>query len=379
MDCIRATSSGPLSHAEKPDAILVHFVRNPQAAAHFPFSSAAPIGSLAALARRPNVRLSAATIATPFVLKYANGHDALDAAVIGAAPPPPPKDNKPKPAMWSRKVFVGGLPAHVQDDELYRVFGAANRFTINRPNQSGAIRSKSYCFLIFENAERGRYVDGGFFADVWAGNRVVKVQIRPFNVYDAKYVADAERAVNLRLTVFVGGISRTSRAVDLVAAFSTFGEVAGVTIDLDPELLYPRGTARVFFASIAGYTRAMRQKVVHVRAAEEAKCYELKPFIFDNLCENCFSRSIAKHFCGAPSCLSYYCDSCWNQVHAKNTTRAHHRPFNKGALGQGSPSNSQQHAKHSPSPPAFLPTVPPKFAVGWMAQMHRPPPTKFSL
>ncbi|KAI6232696.1 CBR-CPB-1 protein [Aphelenchoides fujianensis] len=338
---------------------------------------------------------AAVTIATPFVVKYTKrGHDALDAAVIGGGfgrlrAAPPVDEKKPKVAMWSRKVFVGGLPVHVQDDELYRVFGAANRFTINRPNQSGAIRSKSYCFLIFEDAHDVEsllrsleYVDGGFFADVWAGNRVVKVQIRPFNVHDAKYVAHAERAVNLRLTVFVGGISRTSRAVDLVAAFSTFGEVAGVTIDLDPELLYPRGTARVFFASIAGYTRAMRQKVVH------AKCYELKPFVFDTLCENCFSRSIvhqkAKHFCGAPSCLSYYCDSCWNEVHAMNHHSRASPPVQQGrARPWDRPRTRSNTAKHSPSPPAYVPTanfarsapaMPPKFAaVGWTVHVHRPP------
>ncbi|KAI6181361.1 hypothetical protein M3Y98_00821000 [Aphelenchoides besseyi] len=260
--------------------------------------------------------------------------------------------------MYSRKVFIGGITTHCTDVELFRVFSPYGKFAITRPNISSGIRSKHYCFLIFDRSDSVATmlrslieVDGGYFAEVWCGSRMIKVQVRPFNVFDSKYTTTPHRSVNLRFAVFIGGILRTSRSVELARAFSEFGEVSGVTIDLDPQLLYPRGTARVFFASMDGYAKALRQKTVNVPFEGELKIYEIKPFVLDNPCEECYWRSIAtikaKHFCSYPSCLSYYCDDCWQHVHnrmASNGLRAHHQPFTKG---NASPPQSRGYNAHS--------------------------------
>ncbi|KAI6230894.1 hypothetical protein M3Y95_00324100 [Aphelenchoides besseyi] len=289
--------------------------------------------------------------ARPITSLYVNGRDPLDDLILkGKVVPmsilPKTHVHQPKESMtmYSRKVFLGGIPSHCADVELFRVFSPFGKFTISRPNIGTGIRSKNYCFLVFEKSESVNAMlrsltelDGGYFAELWGGSRMTKVQVRPFNVFDAKYTTNPHRPVNLRFAVFVGGISRTSRGVDLARAFRSFGEVAGVTIDLDPQMLYPRGTARVFFASMDGYAKALCQKMVNVPFEGELKIYEIKPFVLDNPCEECYSRSIvtikAKHFCPYPSCLSYYCDECWQHVHSRmgsNGLRAHHQPFTKG-------------------------------------------------
>ncbi|KAI6225240.1 CBR-CPB-1 protein [Aphelenchoides fujianensis] len=304
---------------------------------------------------------------------YVDGRDEMDVAVLGGKLgkiipcPPVVLEEEPRKPMWSRKVFVGGLPLQVLDEELVRVFGPFGSFSIFRPSQTTSFQSRCYCFLVFEQAadvERMlgalENTAGGFFADLWAGNRTVKVQVRPFDVLDSKYVPNPQRPVDLRFTVFLGGIARTTRACELAAAFAQFGDVAGVSVDLDPEQLYPRGTARVFFSASTGYTRAMRQKMVQMEANGETKTYEIKPFVYDNYCDNCFSRLIvhqkARYFCAAVSCLSYYCDACWEQMH--KGTRSGHRPFNKGALGSGSKAIQR----------------PPSLFVSLEQQMSRPPP-----
>lgn len=76
------------------------------------------------------------------------------------------------------------------------------------------------------------------------GIRSARVQVRPWgeifyrrinwllDTKDAVYCPQPKRMVNLRYTVFIGGILRTIRACDLAAAFSKFGEVVASTIDL---------------------------------------------------------------------------------------------------------------------------------------------------
>ena len=101
------------------------------------------------------------------------------------------------------------------------------------------------------------------------------VQIRPWKLADSDYMIDPDYMMDSRLTVFIGGVPRPTRAgrpylifgrlglVEIANALDQlYGPIAYVGIDTDPELKYPKGCARVTFASAKGYTAALKQRHV---------------------------------------------------------------------------------------------------------------------
>lgn len=71
---------------------------------------------------------------------------------------------------------------------------------------------------------------------------LVKVQIRPWCLSDADFVMDASQVLDPRKTIFVGGVPRPLRAVELALIMDRlYGGVCYAGIDVDPELKYPKG------------------------------------------------------------------------------------------------------------------------------------------
>jgi len=241
--------------------------------------------------------------------------------------------------VYSRKVFVGGFPFTCSNEDLNRTFSKFGKFAISWPNHRG-LRPKNYAFLIFDDSiSVKRFVDQfprgtkNYFVTFMVGMRSARVQVRPWNIVDAIYCPVPKRMVNLRHTVFIGGILRTIRAEDLADAFAKFGEVVAASIDLDHDYRYPKGAGRVTFGGHCGYIAAMTSKRIEMTIGNEVKVYEIKPYITEMDCENCYGRGVvntkAKYFCSAASCLTYYCEQCWNQIHQPNSVmnRAHHEPY----------------------------------------------------
>jgi len=242
-------------------------------------------------------------------------------------------------ANYSCKVFVGGFPFTCSNEDLIRTFSEFGKFTISWPNHRG-LRPKNYAFLIFEDLSSvKRFVDKfpagtkNYFVSFMVGMRTARVQVRPWDISEAIYCPNPKLTVNLRNTVFIGGILRTICAVDLAQAFAKFGEVVAASIDLDHDYHYPKGAGRVTFTDYCGYIAAMSSKRVDVTVGNEVKVYEIKPYITEMDCEHCYGSGIvntkAKYFCSAASCLTYYCEHCWNEMHQPNSVlnRAHHQPY----------------------------------------------------
>lgn len=69
-----------------------------------------------------------------------------------------------------------------------------------------------------------------------------QVQIRPWSLADADFVMDASQVLDPRKTIFVGGVPRPLRAVELALIMDRlYGGVCYSGIDVDPELKYPKG------------------------------------------------------------------------------------------------------------------------------------------
>ncbi|KAJ1365169.1 p21-activated kinase 1 [Parelaphostrongylus tenuis] len=69
----------------------------------------------------------------------------------------------------------------------------------------------------------------------------LKVQIRPMALSRCDYLVDVNAPINLRRVVFVGGVPRPIRAVELAHIMDRlYGSVACAGIDTDVEYKYPR-------------------------------------------------------------------------------------------------------------------------------------------
>ena len=70
----------------------------------------------------------------------------------------------------------------------------------------------------------------------------LQVQIRPWNLNDSDFVMDGSHPLNPRKTIFVGGVPRPLRALELAMIMDRlYGGVCYAGIDVDPELKYPKG------------------------------------------------------------------------------------------------------------------------------------------
>ena len=70
----------------------------------------------------------------------------------------------------------------------------------------------------------------------------IKVQIRPWNLNDSDFVMDDSHPLDPRKTIFVGGVPRPLRAIELAMIMDRlYGGVCYAGIDVDPELKYPKG------------------------------------------------------------------------------------------------------------------------------------------
>lgn len=70
----------------------------------------------------------------------------------------------------------------------------------------------------------------------------LQVQIRPWNLNDSDFVMDGSHPLDPRKTIFVGGVPRPLRALELAMIMDRlYGGVCYAGIDVDPELKYPKG------------------------------------------------------------------------------------------------------------------------------------------
>lgn len=261
-------------------------------------------------------------------------------------------------AIYSRKVFIGGLPIDVPDEEVWVQFGSFGKVLIDwprRPEHTGRggdthdmdmgrrnMRSVSgYVFLVFTNEQSVQdlvnaceFYDGKYYLQLSSPTMSDKaVQVRPWKLSDIDYYSHPEAVVDPRRTVFIGGVPRPTRACDLARSLHDFyGKVSYVGIDIDPELKYPKGAARVTFASAQSFVRAISGRFVQVNHAETNKRVEIKPYVMEEQnCDECEGKlckhNYAPYYCGDARCLQYYCEGCWDRMHYTDPTRADHNPM----------------------------------------------------
>ncbi|PFX16393.1 cytoplasmic polyadenylation element-binding protein 2-like [Stylophora pistillata] len=246
---------------------------------------------------------------------------------------------------YSRKVFVGGLPPDIDEDEIHASFCRFGSLTVDWPHKAESksyFPPKGYAFLLYlEEQSVQKLIDACFQQDdklyLCVSSPTIKdkpVQIRPWNLNDSDFVMDGSHPLDPRKTIFVGGVPRPLRAIELAMIMDRlYGGVCYAGIDVDPELKYPKGAGRVAFSNQQSYIAAISARFVQLQHGDIDKRVEVKPYVLDDqLCDECHGArcagKFAPFFCANVTCLQYYCEQCWAIIHSRQG-REFHKPLVK--------------------------------------------------
>jgi cytoplasmic polyadenylation element-binding protein len=251
----------------------------------------------------------------------------------------------PNTERFSRKVFVGGLPPDIDEDEITASFRRFGPLVVDWPHKAESksyFPPKGYAFLLFQDESSVQALIDACIQDddklyLCVSSPTIKdkpVQIRPWRLSDADFVLDASLPLDPRKTVFVGGVPRPLKAVELAMIMDRlYGGVCYAGIDTDPELKYPKGAGRVAFSNQQSYIAAISARFVQLQHGEIDKRVEVKPYVLDDqLCDECQGArcggKFAPFFCANVTCLQYYCEQCWANIHSR-PGREFHKPLVK--------------------------------------------------
>lgn len=246
---------------------------------------------------------------------------------------------------FSRKVFVGGLPPDIDEDEITASFRRFGPLVVDWPHKAESksyFPPKGYAFLLFQDENSVQSLIDACITDedklyLCVSSPTIKdkpVQIRPWRLSDADFVLDASMPLDPRKTVFVGGVPRPLKAVELAMIMDRlYGGVCYAGIDTDPELKYPKGAGRVAFSNQQSYIAAISARFVQLQHGDIDKRVEVKPYVLDDqMCDECQGQrcggKFAPFFCANVTCLQYYCEHCWATIHSR-PGREFHKPLVK--------------------------------------------------
>ncbi|XP_063241576.1 cytoplasmic polyadenylation element-binding protein 2 [Bacillus rossius redtenbacheri] len=246
---------------------------------------------------------------------------------------------------FSRKVFVGGLPPDIDEDEITASFRRFGPLVVDWPHKAESksyFPPKGYAFLLFQDESSVQQLIDACIQDedklyLCVSSPTIKdkpVQIRPWRLSDADFVLDASMPLDPRKTVFVGGVPRPLKAVELAMIMDRlYGGVCYAGIDTDPELKYPKGAGRVAFSNQQSYIAAISARFVQLQHGDIDKRVEVKPYVLDDqMCDECQGQrcggKFAPFFCANVTCLQYYCEHCWATIHSR-PGREFHKPLVK--------------------------------------------------
>ncbi|XP_076461024.1 cytoplasmic polyadenylation element-binding protein 2-like [Babylonia areolata] len=264
---------------------------------------------------------------------------------LGSSPHSSPNSGLERIERYSRKVFVGGLPPDIDEEEITAAFRRFGPLVVDWPHKAESksyFPPKGYCFLIFQDElsvqnliEMCLVDDDKLYWCVSSPTMKDKpVQIRPWTLSDSDFVMDGSQPLDPRKTIFVGGVPRPLRAVELAMIMDRlYGGVCYAGIDTDPELKYPKGAGRVAFSNQQSYIAAISARFVQLQHGDIDKRVEVKPYVLDDqMCDECHGSrcagKFAPFFCANVTCLQYYCEYCWAQIHSR-PGREFHKPLVK--------------------------------------------------
>ena len=274
----------------------------------------------------------------------------------------PPKSYK-TPVVYSTKVFVGGLPWDITEEDIIKEFGQfgpcriewtnkekfnllsqqggkiRNYRSINNLNQANDLKQRSspgFAYVIYDNEFSVRSLVNNCIEDYANGRdrvefyfkistrrvRNKEIQIIPWILADNNFALCPPKELDPKKTVFVGNLHGTMTARDLAHIMNElFGGVVYAGIDID-KLKYPIGSGRVTFANLQNFMQAIRAAFVDIKSSKFSKRIQIDPYLEDVQCCTCFDEK-GIYFCRDFQCFNYYCSSCWSKQHSFDAFGVH--------------------------------------------------------
>ncbi|XP_055630035.1 cytoplasmic polyadenylation element-binding protein 3 isoform X2 [Toxorhynchites rutilus septentrionalis] len=179
------------------------------------------------------------------------------------------------------------------------------------------------------------------------------VEVIPWNIADSNYVKSTSQKLDPTKTVFVGALHGQLTAEGLAKIMNDLFEgVVYVGIDTD-KYKYPLGSARVTFNNSRSYMRAVVAAFIEIKTAKFTKKLQVDPYLEDSLCSMCGVQH-GPYFCREIVCFRYFCRSCWQFQHNRDSLLQSHKPLTRNSkstaivgVGPQQTPTAQQNHSHS--------------------------------
>ena len=262
-----------------------------------------------------------------------------------------PRKIRTRNHIYSCKIFLGGIPYDLIEDDLHTAFAQFGKITVQWPGINvksaidGATAQKAgYVYIIFDNYDSVtlllqnctiKYMDGDstgrwYYSISSRRCKGKEVQVIPFDVGDRFYMKGAfSGQIDHSKTVFVGALHGMLTAEGLAKVMDDlFGGVIFVGLDTD-KYKYPLGSGRVAFDNHESYYKAVSAAFVEIKSTRFRKKIQIDPYIEnESVCGICKESQSSSIFCRDMTCFRYYCRSCWDIYHS-DKEMDDHRPLIK--------------------------------------------------
>lgn len=186
-----------------------------------------------------------------------------------------------KNPSYSTKVFLGGTPYDLTDEELIQFFSTFGRVEVEWPKENSKTKQKKkgYNYMIFESEKcvkallsRCEVRRGKYYIKLPSRRMPDKdVQVIPWALCNSNYTKDSNFRVEFNKTVFVGNLHGMMTAEALAKIMDElFGNVIYAGIDVDRHR-YPIGSARIAFSDTRSHKKAVEAAFIDVEMGRVTK------------------------------------------------------------------------------------------------------------
>ncbi|XP_055534968.1 cytoplasmic polyadenylation element-binding protein 4 isoform X1 [Wyeomyia smithii] len=315
---------------------------------------------------------------------------------------------------YSSKIFLGGMPWDISEQSLVQIFKPFGSIKVEWPGkEQQAIQPKGYVYIIFESDKQVKallqactYTDANSYngsnrggtnssgaltfsssgsdeqqlqpiqqsgqqLQLYQPNKLLTppgakinfkisskrikskdVEVIPWNIADSNYVKSTSQKLDPTKTVFVGALHGQLTAEGLAKIMNDlFDGVVYVGIDTD-KYKYPLGSARVTFNNSRSYMKAVVAAFIEIKTAKFTKKLQVDPYLEDSLCSMCGVQH-GPYFCREIVCFRYFCRSCWQFQHNRDSSLQNHKPLTRNSkstaiVGVGPQSGTVNQPHHHP-------------------------------